>query len=100
MAPLLSRQLLWLLLPPTHSMHVCCLFSGTDNDGCAIRHKLTATHDTRYFRSYNSRSSYFPNTSAPSLHQVQHQRDMVILAATLSSPLDKKICIGIGIVMQ
>ncbi|TKV93217.1 hypothetical protein SEVIR_9G211700v4 [Setaria viridis] len=123
--PPLPRQLPWLLLPSADSTRACCLFCGTGNDACVIRHKLTATHGARCFGSYNgawvflardqirrhavvnirdhcpnrdARFLYLPDALATGLNH--GQRDMVILAATLSCSPDNQNCIGAGIVMQ
>ncbi|CAL4942468.1 unnamed protein product [Urochloa decumbens] len=119
------RQLPWLLLPSAGSTRACCLICGTGKDVCAIRHKLLATHGARLFGSYNggwlflardhirrhalvniravlpnknARFLDLPDALAPSLHH--GRRDMVILAATLSSSPNEHNCIGAGIVMQ
>uniref|UniRef100_K4AIK1 F-box domain-containing protein n=1 Tax=Setaria italica TaxID=4555 RepID=K4AIK1_SETIT len=103
--PPLPRQLPWLLLPSADSTRACCLFCGTGNDACVIRHKLTATHGARCFGSYNghcpnrdARFLYLPDALGTGLNH--GQRDMVILAATLSCSPDDQNCIGAGIVMQ
>lgn len=129
--PPLPRQLPWLLLPSDDTTtRVCCLFCG--NDGCALRHKVKGTQGARYFGSYKGswlfvardqiRGHGMMNIRAPPVDRKVHyipfpdflapsRCNMVILAATLSSPPNErkgtllsppneKKCIGAGIIIQ
>ncbi|KAJ1295072.1 hypothetical protein BS78_01G196100 [Paspalum vaginatum] len=119
-SPKLPRQLPWLLLPSANSTLACCLVCGT---GCAIGHKLKGMDGARYFGSYKGGwlflaydqfcSHAVVNVRAPHpertvlnlpnqvvCRQRQDCHDIVILAATLSSQPDDKICIGAGITLQ